>query len=1415
MHRLLPNTATRAILFAAAVACATHVAALDADTVEREFITKSRAANAAREAGKLQDVERLRTERWDFITDAATDKAAISPLLEAFRALQAVDGSTDDGGQVNPGLVNELRYDEAARVLADAWKAMCAAAPQGPVLGEVATRLFEVVHQKAAFWAGTGADKDAAKPPIDDQSLLKILEEAERLDPCCIAVIPMIEWLKPLDPKESFLRAEVRPSFKARQQRLLSVSHPLLKAHNGGGAGQGQAPPNDPQAQGAATEGIEAPVLPWHAPTEYLKAASLQVLLDETERLEDVLQNWYSLYVDANGNPIGIRYIIPRKPLKGSDANGNRFELLYGRLFLTSVLDKKNRRRPAALLLDAKGRWEQRMVDLLWREPTEQELDRKPKLRELRDLVMRLEVVEKWSLAGSDFRLCGYPIQDTRLLLQSDAQILCLKDSLSLPKLKFKHANNDPDALDALLDDRPGEFYTDPQILQKLTDFRVNPDKTRHPLVELAKETNCFVVLSRAARAKTGPVLFKQNGQPFLQLQDGGKLLFNLEDEGAPVCYRETTDGRLVYPLTGRGIPGAIVEGCGAGRCMTQVLNEAGFSDADAQRAIREWIASDTIPDAFVKYVRAKAEALHARDGNSEANRKPYKVTPQDVYHACARLVDDARTSQLGLKPPGINKHITIRRELTENFFLFGYRHFYDNRGNIFFSARLARSCPVLQPNGGYTIDSSHENHRKKKLGQNPGNGPVDPIDKLEEEIAPEDQHVFAMVQPDGKRIPIDQVYRFTDFLRIKRNKRDEYLTESLVYAPSFGTYAAMIEDALHPFVHPDDKNPLEPTADKKLTPPASPSAFQFHDLQSPVSPWLAEEENQFETLKNLHNAYVELIQNATSKLDTAVVNESQMAMDPAMARFGANRRRFSILNQGEYAKALLAIQIASARRYAKKKFFHRAIVYYNDLLERMPPGDLSDPYTPLLEKVPTTEVGRDCVNKLENRINELGQLICLQMELAGTLQSAGINESAHAIFSRVADDVEYFIKPTFDIMKHLLASYGLQMEQSSDRAISRLQEFGDLASRALTQFGLQCEWRVIKNEKPGNIADKERRAVRLVELIEKSNGREKLTKAESQEFEELQRLDSEDRPAEFQWWLERKKLILGDGSNPDRLDLACRVHPQIDYDVRNGCPLSFAVQQGFQEPRDVLVQLIRQSKVDDVVKWCADPLVAANAEPIDLDHAFLLAWYWADLGDNPKARAALMHVAQLCRECAAAAGKGTPEYLAHNLNMFRTLACASCLGQNLPGVRGTRVDFTDSLRLQLLMWEREWLATALPPHQAAAQADDVRAMIDDAMALSSEKRQGDFSLRYFFPDYVCEFAGVPDYVAEEAQMPDKHAFFKEIKPGEVEGNAKPAAVREDKQWVQVTEQESLEYFKRLPTRVRIGEIDRAILGVR
>lgn len=1388
MPLLHTSSPTSAICLALSVALALQGLAFGSGTFEKEFLSISRAAEAARKGGRLEDAEEKRVERLQLVRDAAADNTSDTPILAAYRALEAVDGSGTE-----PGLVNNLDYDEAAHVLIDAWKAMCAASPQGPVLGEVATRLFEVVHQKAAVWAGTADQDDAAKPPIDDQSLLEILTEAERLDPCCVTAIPMIEWLKPLDPKESFLRAEVRPSFKARQQRLLSVSHPLLKGLKSG-PGQGPTPPgNNPQNQEPAAEGQADAVLPWHAPTEYLKAQSLQVLLDETETLEDVLQNWYALYGDNSPESLRgrVRYIIPRKAIKGRDANGNRFELLYGRLFLTSVLDKNNRRRPAAILMDTKGRWEQRMINLLWREPSDQEVSKKPELRALRDLVMRLEVLDKWSLGGIELRLCSYPVQETELLLRSDAKILCLKDAFSLPKIKFKHANNDPDAMDGLLDHRPGEFQTDPLVAAQLQDLSQNPDKTRNVLVELAKQTNIFVVLSRSVRSTKGPTFFVGDGLPFLRLQDGGQLFFKLEGDESPVCYRETKYGRLVYPLNGRGIPNAIVIGCGAGKCMTHVLGEAGFSTHEAQRAIQEWIATESVPDAFVKYVRAKAEARKNSGGQKARQGGSSNVTLADVYTAVADLVDSARASQLGLSRG--NQHIGIRDELLQNFFLFGYRHFHDKRGNIFFSANLRDSFPVLWPNGGYHKPDGKTNR----------------------------EHVFAVVQSDGRPIAIQQLYAFDDYQQMSRNKRDEYLTESLLYAPSFGTYGAILEDALHPFIHPDDKNPLDVGKAKKPedsptgNAEASPGNWAFTELRSPIPTWLTlGDEKQAATLKNLHNAYVELVSRVAGKLH-AVVNgkDQQPAAAPVDARFGNEWRWLRAINQDADAESLLAIQLASARRYARQRFYHRAVVYYNDLLERMPAVELSDPYTLLLEKVPTTEEGRDSVKKLESRINELSRLICLQMELAGVLRSAGKTESAHAIFGRIADDVEFFVKPTFGIMKHLLTSYGLQMEQGCDRAISRLEDVADLASRAISQFDLRSDWRTLDVAEQRDIEKKKDSTARLIELIDKSTSREKLSKEESKELESLRQQDEDDRPTEFRWWLERKKLILGDGSNGDRFELACRISPNMDYDVRNGCPLGFTPDNAFQGRRDALVNLVVQCKVDDVVKWCADPLVVANAAPVDLAHGYLLAWFWADRGDNPKARAALMNVATLYRGSADAAGDGTPEGLVHRSNMFRALACANCLSQSVPGVRGARVDFTDALGLQVLMWEREWLAGGLPPHQAVEQAEEIKDMISDARAALTETNRSSVVARYFFPDYSCRYGGVPDYVVREViEHPD---LFKEIKPGEVGSDVVPEAVKEEGEWIQVTKDDALGYFRRLPSRVRLGEVDREVVGVR
>lgn len=253
-----------------------------------EFVKLTKAAAAAKSESNFEIVEQKRWERWKLLKSWDKEEQVQSPIIKGFRAIVKVDGQGGD----DPGLINRLNYEESFEILREAWDAMCQAAPEGPVLGEVATRMFEVIQQRNSFLDSSKTDE-----LLPNEKMLAILQRAEKLDPCCVAAVPMVEWFKPLDESESFTRAEVRPSFKARQAHLLDISHSLNIA---------------------TTAGKDRPVLPWHAATEYLKAQSLQILLDEYDQLESILPNWF--LIDKNTNK--IEYMVPRTPVKGLDVRG-------------------------------------------------------------------------------------------------------------------------------------------------------------------------------------------------------------------------------------------------------------------------------------------------------------------------------------------------------------------------------------------------------------------------------------------------------------------------------------------------------------------------------------------------------------------------------------------------------------------------------------------------------------------------------------------------------------------------------------------------------------------------------------------------------------------------------------------------------------------------------------------------------------------------------------------------------------------------------------------------------------------------------------------------------------------------------------------------------------------------------------
>lgn len=1384
----------RFILLFTACVLSTH--ALVAQGFEKEFAQLSRDAAQARVNNDLYRVEELRWDRLKVVKKAAADANDNTPIAAAYRVLEEVDGN-----DTTPGLINNLEFNPALDNLIAAWSKMVAAHPDGPVLGELATRIFEVIHQRDAFWSGAdrNATGQAPQQPTDKQ-MLDILDEANKLDPCCVAAIPMAEWLRPLDPREAFLRAEVRPSLTRRQSQLLTISHPLLHAQSGLQAIQhdntGLGEPGN--KKGDRNEAERMVVLPWHASTEFLKAQSLERVIDEFNILEDVLPNWI-LRDRETGK---FKYMVPRTPLKGSTADASRFELLYGRVLITTAKDKSGCRRSAVLLLDRKGDWEQRFIEVLWRIPTAQELRRDKKLQTLNDLLVRLEVLEEWEAGGSTIRLCTYPIHNTDSLISLNAKVLCVNDSLRLRRIRSTTTNTDPWRLGKELyfpDD--DTFYTDEDIITAFREYNT-AKLTDHPLATILKKYSPIVLLSKPTVKEKGPAFFQDpdDDTPCLRLHDGGYLYFQLSGEESPYCYKKTDVGTLVCPLTPSGIPMSVFLSSAAGQALTQVFHEVGLSQSDARRATSSYFRTGILPDKLVAFINKYAR-IPGQVDTPDQTAKPNQAAKTDLPEQPNQAKQQNNPQQRGARqsPTKLSKkqqtifneliarareglsgkdsgaaakeNLTFTQEINSGFQWFGYRHFKDNRGIYHFTSELSKSLPT-------------------GAAQKAENG------KSSEEF------LFSSAQPDGQFIGLEQMYSWKDLKDLKRNISDEYLAKTLLFEPSFGSYSAFIDDRLSSLIHPEDRIPPYLRATSRAVAPTTPT-LKLVELDEPIPKWRVSsgKSNQLTTLTSLHNAYLDLL------VDACGVAESNASSVPDDGDPTATQGYF--IKPGTEGYPLIAIQWNSARRYAHQNTYHRAIVYYNDLLKRIRPPAIAAPYAELLESVPTTAKAEAFISSLEGQVKQTERLMILQTELAGVLRSAGLNDSAHAAFSRTIDDYELFVVPSIDLVHQMLTSYGIQRPPGIPKALASLESASNVSKRAIEQFKLASNWRSPDFAGGQAIAAPLARTERLAALLRKSRTRiegQKLSTEESQDLEHLRAKDLTDNVHDFCFWLERKKLLLDDP------DVGNRIRLEGDYDVRLSAPLKYDNQSGFLSTTDCITQYIQDTSADEVEQWCKLPLELANAKPNADVYSFLIAWYWLDEGDNSRVRSALVNCSRIDLNRAPAGAKKTTEGFVSLANSIAALACANCFTQSLPGIQGTRIDFTDGLNIQLAMWERRWLAAGLVPSHAAERADEVREIIQDAHVAMRKKNTEAGGRRYFFPDYRCKFGSVPDYVVRLVM--DQPDLFQEVKQQEVKGERVPNAVAGERNWIKVSKEDAMRFYKSDANRV-VETIDLKIIGLR
>ena len=242
-------------------------------------------ARRARDEEDFSQVEELRLERLAL----AKDSSGKSAWIAGAQAIAEADA-----------LIQSMQYEKACTVLQKAWKPFEKPARGEAVFGDVAMKLFEAVQAALAVYPDFKA--------VPGDVLRKAVQLAADGDPCQVEAQAADAFLTVPNPDEAFQPAELRPSLRLRNKRLLAISH--------------------------AADRDERP-LPWHAPVEFLKAESSSFVLDDLR------------YYD--------RFLNPRRRLRGLDAYGEPVHLVMGGTLLVVDRDTDGRRRPAVADYDVES----------------------------------------------------------------------------------------------------------------------------------------------------------------------------------------------------------------------------------------------------------------------------------------------------------------------------------------------------------------------------------------------------------------------------------------------------------------------------------------------------------------------------------------------------------------------------------------------------------------------------------------------------------------------------------------------------------------------------------------------------------------------------------------------------------------------------------------------------------------------------------------------------------------------------------------------------------------------------------------------------------------------------------------------------------------------------------------------------
>lgn len=1320
-----------------------RVSAAEGMGVEVDLRRLNEDASAATRANDYVRVEQLRLARLALLRAYAKSGKEVSeslgPWINGVEALDTVDGISAALAflapplEAKPGLIDRCKYKEAFETLELAWRGFESTRGdgEGAVLGEIAVRMFEVAQQAMAVnW---GVDDPSSTNYITSRSSLqKILEEARRRDPCAVICIPMLQHLIPPDPTEAFLTADVRTDFKARQSALLAMSHPLVEVN-----------------AALSPRATDWPVLPLHAASELLKAENLFSILRDLELTRPLVRD---LPLSGDNSP---SYVVPGTIEDFVDRNGERLQLLYGRMFVLMKADVKGRRRPCVLYLDTTARrpkWKKLYMNVLIYRPKNESYP--AGIRKLLEGQVPLREID---LNDSRLALYDYPVELTKKFLGEGLHILRVKDAYELIAADFKPLRNDPAFVERLLS-KPGKevVQTSPRLANEIKVRAAEGNRDRHALVDLfenvpiIKGMNALLLVSDDDRTPSEPDWFsdEQESNPTLKTIDGRTLrIFATADGGEGFFYElEQPGGNVFFPVTWSGVPDSVIA-----------------SGAKAQDHI----------------AKARAAGLNVTDLVADLKK---------LYAGELRKPSRAITAfAKGMSSGGDGKGDTgFVPEAAKLFEVYGFRHLRDSRGNLILHKEY--------------VDANRDNSQA-----NVASG----VSQL--------QYAYAVRTPDGlTSIMKPQVYDWEDYKNIKRNIVIEHLSRVASLHPCLDAVSTLAAYARAPLVNPSEKPPAWLGDESIVVGPnvsqdtkggvvdfadyrdhfVQPKSFVSLDRMRSVigdraKPSVVEALNrlalvyqtlwvempdQYWCLKHQRPTGSECTRckadnDNRDKDGPGPLPESQTVQqnrffidwiggvdtsDPAVKRgqFSFDTDKYRRLNDYYFYEQTNAeklqesrefvvrgLLIDTARYFARNGRHHYAIVHYNDALEVLDSGlpfyptssqvanwrDLS-----LLGQVPDAAAARAFAGELRRIFIAERAALTLQLELAGVLMSAGKTASALRMFSHVALTAEFYINPLVDIAMDFFTAYGINADDELQGVVREIQEVFRVAEAAFRRCGGDEKFYasgVNDLTRPHELGEILQRLddVAEADVGPRSDQRNAELAGATRTLRDLMgRLPFED-------WVRVQRRVSQLG-----VPIHCgNTETVIDPVARTPLVFDEEMQRFVHCGTAALFQ--RAGEAYGEFKAKAGQWTPTTREDAHL--CYLFGAYWLCRGEATKARLAFAAASRVFSQVGARIEQAESRLVAE-MNAFWCLVVMESVQGKHDGLRRIGLDFVDGLRGQLFAWSRRWFAAGLPGPAASQQVE----FVEYSLRILARRAEDNERVRWFFPDYRSEVGGpIPD----------------------------------------------------------------------